>query len=119
MESKRKLVIAIDFDGTIVEHEFPIIGKLKNEAKRVINRISEKHEVIIWTCRSLTEHIDDLKCFLEINGINYTKINENSDCVSFGCVPKIYADLYIDDRALFFKDDWNHIENELIKIGVL
>lgn len=100
----KKLVIAIDFDGTIVEHKFPLIGEIKPYVKEVMNRLFDKgHELIIWTCRAEKEHLSDMKNFIYLAGIKYTKINENSDKVVFGCWPKIYADVYIDDRGVFWK----------------
>jgi hypothetical protein len=113
-------VIAIDFDGTVVDHLFPAVGELKLNAKRVINRIHEAgNEIIMWTCRSEREHILDMEQFLFKNGIKYDKVNSNSDLVSFGCWPKIYYNILIDDRALFFKDNWLLIEKELERIGVI
>lgn len=103
------LVIAIDFDGTIVQNKFPDIGTIKPDAKRIINKLfNEGHEIIIWTCRT-----DILlmvaQTFLEINDISFTRINTNSEKVTFGCDPKIYADIYIDDKGLIELPDWQTI----------
>lgn len=101
----KKLVLAIDFDGTIVEHKMPAIGALKPYADLVINRLYDKgHTIIIWTCRQLPEHINPMIAFLKEKGIKYHYINENSPIVTYGCYPKIYADLYIDDRGFFFDE---------------
>lgn len=122
MNVNGKLVIAIDFDGTIVEHEYPEIGELKYEAKDVINKLYEEgHSIIIWTCRSNANGHDfnDMIDFLIDNDIMYTEANENDEVVSYGCYPKIYADIYIDDRNLFHIDDWNIIYNEIKRIEEL
>lgn len=124
MNTNNKLIIAIDFDGTIVEHIYPQIGKLKHSAKEVINKLfDEGHEIIIWTCRcnahSEYEDLTDMKYFLQENEIKYTKINSNSDSVPYGCKPKIYSDIYIDDKNLFYIDDWNIIYKEIKRIEEL
>lgn len=114
MNENGKFVIAVDFDGTIVEQDYPGIGWLKPGVKKNINRLyDEGHTIIIWTCRSNAdeEHRDlkDMKSFLDNNSIKYHKINENADCVTFGCKPKIYADVYIDDRNLIHTENWDLI----------
>jgi hypothetical protein len=113
-----KLIIAIDFDGTIVDNIYPEIGKLKPMAKEIINKLyNDGHYIIIWTCRN-NSHIEydlltDMKYFLEENDIKYHKINKNVDHIKSGDTPKIYADIYIDDRSLFYIDDWDIIYKEL------
>jgi predicted mannosyl-3-phosphoglycerate phosphatase (HAD superfamily) len=118
-----RMVICIDFDGTIVDHKYPEIGSLKKGAREVINELFQKHEIVIFTCRSNSNSSkDDLhkaKKFLEMNGILFDEINENASDVTFGCWPKLYADIYIDDRSLFFVDDWDKIREELIRKGAL
>lgn len=110
----KSLVLAIDFDGTIVDHKFPLIGELKPYAKEVINRLFDKgHEIIIWTCRSEPRDIKNMKDFLDNNGIKYNRINENSRRVTFGCWPKIYANMYIDDRGFFFDEIADEVGDKL------
>lgn len=118
------MVICIDFDGTIVEHEYPYIGKLKEGAKEVINELyDKKHEIVIFTCRSNKDlsgnDLSDASKFLRQQGIKFSKINENADCVTFGCWPKLYADIYIDDRNLFHQDSWFNIREALVARGAL
>ena len=49
----RRTILALDFDGTIVEHKFPDIGALKPNVVGVINQLfNEGYYIIIWTCRS-------------------------------------------------------------------
>jgi hypothetical protein len=107
------MILAIDFDGTIVHDQFPGIGPLKPNSKEVINRLySEGYFIIIWTCRTLdrmTECID----FLDKNGIKYHLVNiscpTNVEKYSGIDTRKIFADLYIDDKGLIILPDWETI----------
>ena len=46
------MTIAVDFDGTIVEHRYPHIGKELPFAIASLNRIqAEGHRLILWTAR--------------------------------------------------------------------
>lgn len=111
------MIIAIDFDGTIVDHEFPGIGKLKPNVKEVINRLhNEGHTIIIWTCRTTQKEPTEestifcAKEFLDRWGIKFHTINNNDPRNSFQPAPKIYADVYIDDRNLGgIPEDWEDI----------
>lgn len=96
------MYIAFDFDGTVCEHAFPDIGP---ENRRVIEYLQTKKaqgaKLILWTCREdrperayLTEAAE----WCRKQGISIDYINENPE-VDFG-YPKIYADVYIDDRAV-------------------
>lgn len=103
--NKRK-IIAVDFDGTIVEDNFPHIGKIKQE---VLNKIkkwkAEGHTIIIWTCRT-GEFLDKAKKFLDKYNIPYDAINENCNN-PFGDKQnprKVYAHIYLDDKALNVED---------------
>jgi hydroxymethylpyrimidine pyrophosphatase-like HAD family hydrolase len=110
-KKKNKYIIAIDFDGTIVENQYPKIGKLISGAKKYINKLYEDgHTIIIWTCR-YDDDKEDAKKFLEKNDINFHDINKNAKRVqkTFNPHPKIYADIYIDDRAITRLPEWKEI----------
>lgn len=117
----KRPIIAIDFDDTIVENAFPNIGTLKPGAKIVINSLyNQGCEVLIWTCRSTDEQYGEnasifaVKKFLDDNGIKYTAINTNSSIINFRSFPKIYADVYIDDRGINgIPDTWREIYQKL------
>lgn len=114
-----KLYIAIDFDGTIVEENFPYIGKMKPFANKVINRLHYAgHQIIINTCR-VDDMADQAREFLVNKKIHFDVFNENhpeliekfgNDCRKLG------ADIYIDDKSIFCQNvDWLEIEYELEK----
>jgi dUTP pyrophosphatase len=106
------MLIAIDFDGTIVEDHYPNIGPLRKNAAKVINRLQEEgHQIIIWTCRTNTE---DIHRFLRVNRIDFDRINENCPYrINYykGTDPrKLGADMYIDDKQLGgIPEDWEDI----------
>lgn len=120
---KRKFIVAIDFDGTIVDDQFPKIGDLKRNAKKIINRLIENDncEIIIWTCRC-GNFLELAKTFLIENNVKFNYINENSNYVKrffgnpMGKALKVYADVYIDDRSIFSNIDWIKIYEEILKI---
>lgn len=106
------MVIAIDFDGTIVEHEYPAIGKLLPDAEEVINKLyDDGHYIIIWTCRSDDLSINQMIDFLNKEEIHYHKVNENApySLIHFSPAPKILAHVYIDDRMVGGLPEWKEI----------
>ena len=118
----KSLRLAIDFDNTIVEEEYPAVGKLIEGSKEYINKLyDDGHTITINTCRTgLEEGI--AQTFLKEAGINYHWINCNrpedirqylKDC------RKISADVYIDDKNIGGIPPWNEIYDILTKIAEL
>ena len=96
------MVIAIDFDGTIVRSKWPDIGPFRFAAKPVLRWLQRRgHTLILWTCRE-HKHLEAAKRFLWSHGIwfDYYNLNAPARVTEYGgdC-RKISADLYIDDRA--------------------
>jgi predicted mannosyl-3-phosphoglycerate phosphatase (HAD superfamily) len=113
------MIIAIDFDGTIVEHKYPEIGELLPNAKEVINELYDLgYTIIIWTCRSnqnsSSDDLEKMVLFLKENGIKFNYVNKNEPFI-WGCKPKIYADIYIDDRGVFWEPDWLKIRKRILE----
>lgn len=105
--------LAVDFDGTIVENAYPLIGKLRKNVKRVLARLrKEGYYIIIWTCRC-GEHEQAVINFLAAEGIEYDQINKHHpDVMAFynNDTRKISADIYIDDKQLGgLPEDWETI----------
>jgi hydroxymethylpyrimidine pyrophosphatase-like HAD family hydrolase len=118
------MIFAIDFDGTIVEHKYPMIGELKPNAKEVINKLVENnHKIIIWTCRYLAEDLKVMTDFLYANAIKFHAVNCNAHSIIDFCPePKIYADYYIDDRDIMLigqKINWFDIERKLLDNNII
>ena len=102
------MIIAVDFDGTIVQHTFPEIGEPMDGAFATLKRWQHYgHKLILWTCRNntdpalngrkvLTEAVE----FCKANGLVFDAVNENLNNLGFCPTPKIYADVYVDDRSI-------------------
>ena len=98
----KETIIAIDFDGTIVEHEFPDIGSPVPGAFQWMKKFQEAGaKLILYTMRSneqnkgdvLTEAID----FCRNNGVEFWGINTNPEQDKWTTSPKAWANIYIDD----------------------
>jgi hypothetical protein len=95
-------VFAVDFDGTLVENKFPDIGAPKEKVINYVKKIKANGgTVILWTCRD-GYHLAKALKFLKDNNIPYDNVNNNPKA-EFGS-RKIYADYYIDDRAISVAD---------------
>lgn len=113
------MIIAVDFDGTIVEHRYPKIGKALPNSIKVLKKLkAEGHILILWTYRSGDELNEAIK-YCKKNGLEFDAINNNSkdEVYDTSYSRKIYADLYIDDRNLFDLPDWNTIYQMVRKIS--
>lgn len=93
------MIVALDFDGTCVAHDFPYIGNDIGAILVIKRLVRNGHKIILNTVRSrqfLTDAIDWFKS----NGIELYGINANPTQYKFTTSPKVHADLFIDDLAL-------------------
>ena len=112
------MTIAVDFDGTIVEHEYPKIGKPIPFAFDVLRKLQdEHHKLILWTMRE-GELLQEAIKYCEKRGVYFYAHNKNYPEEEFqeGDPRKIGADIYIDDRNIGGLPEWGMIYN-IIKIG--
>ena len=94
------MIIGIDFDGTIVTHEYPKIGKpIKGAIETMKELIANGHQIILWTMRSGVELVAAVE-YLNSHGIKLFGINENPDQHKWTKSPKAYCQYYIDDAAI-------------------
>lgn len=109
--------IAFDFDGTVVEHKFPIIGEPIPGALDTLRDLVEAgHELILWTCREDHNSDPDMQYlavaieYLETNGVVLASVNESilDQYTGVGYIArrKVYADIYIDDRNVCGFPGW-------------
>jgi hydroxymethylpyrimidine pyrophosphatase-like HAD family hydrolase len=103
--------IAVDFDGTIVEHKYPKIGKTRPFAFETLKMLKQKgHELILWTYRQ-GDYIDEAVEFCRQNGVEFYAVNKNYPEEEFDNTfsRKINCDLYIDDRNIGGLPSWGEI----------
>ena len=95
------ITIAVDFDGTIVTHEYPRIGKPVPYALEVMETLINKYNVrlILWTMRS-GDYLKQAVDYVESNGIKLFDANKNVEQLAWTDSPKCYANAYIDDAAV-------------------
>ncbi len=97
------LKFGVDFDGTLVDDQFPGVGTLKPRAKEALSRLREAgHKVILWTCRD-GKRLEEAVKFLADNdivmdGVNFSRwrpgrFEETTD------VSKLRVDYYLDDKS--------------------
>lgn len=103
--------IAVDFDGTIVEHEYPEIGKEKLFAFQTLKELEKKGaRLILWTFRHGKE-LEEAVEFCRQNGIEFYAVNKNypEEVFDETTSRKINADIYIDDRNIGGFPGWSAI----------
>lgn len=89
-----KLIIACDYDDTL--YDFHKKGRTYNDVINLLQRWKDYAEIIIWTGNG-EEKYDDITKYLEENDIPFNGINCDSNVKVNG--RKIYANVYLDDRA--------------------
>ena len=112
------MIIAVDFDGTIVEHAYPRIGKPIPFAIDVLKKLQreERHLLILWSVRE-GDLLEDAVEYCKRSGLEFYAVNKNYPEENQGVEPrKINADLYIDDKNIGGIPDWGIIYN-MIKSG--
>ena len=141
------MIIAVDFDGTCVTHDFPRIGQDIGAAPVLRELVANGHKLILNTMRSnrpvcdpldgITDGILDLHGdFLDeavewfaLNHIELYGIQRNPTQDAWTTSPKCYAHLYIDDAALGCPlahpavgrpyVDWFGVRSMLVELGLL
>ena len=108
------MTIAVDFDGTIVEHKYPRIGKEIPFAVETLKSLAaEGNKLILWTSRD-GELLEEALAFCRERGLEFYAVNSNYPPGALftqkaGRSCKVVADLYIDDRNVGGLPDWGTI----------
>ena len=107
------MIIAVDFDGTIVEHRYPSIGKELPFAIETLRKLAEEgHRLILWTVRE-GQYLNDAVEFCRNRGLEFYAVNrdypEEKPEHNHHFTRKLKADLWIDDRNLGGLPDWGTI----------
>ena len=113
------MLIAVDFDGTIVEHKYPKIGKERPFATATLKKLIEDgHRLILWTVRE-GRLLDEAVEWCENKGVVFYSVNrdypeetiENNRHFS----RKVKADVFIDDCNVGGIPDWGGIYEMITK----
>ena len=105
------MTIAVDFDGTIVTHEYPRIGKPIPFAIETLKRLEqEQHNIILWTVRE-GPLLEEALNYCKSRGLEFYAVNSNyQEIMENEIFPrKLTADVYIDDHNLGGLPDWGVI----------
>ena len=108
--------IAVDFDGTIVTHEYPAIGKERPFAIDVLKRLQreEKHQIILWSVRT-GELLDEAVAYCKERGLEFYAVNKNDPEEEYtpDTPRKLNVDMFIDDRDVHGMADWAYIYKKI------
>lgn len=95
-------IVAVDFDGTLVEDRYPEIGEPIDWVWTALRkRIETGEKIILWTCRN-GQDLREAVQFCTKRDLHFDAINENLDEVKImfsGDTRKVFADEYWDDKA--------------------
>jgi hypothetical protein len=118
---RKSLLIAVDFDGTIVEDKYPSVGKAKPFAIETLKMLQEDgHRLILWTYRYGSK-LQDAVDFMVAQGVAPYAVNRSypeEDAHPSDVSRKIHADLFIDDRNFGGFPGWGEIYQKLNKDGL-
>ena len=110
--NEKSKTIAVDFDGTVVEHAYPAIGREMLFAFATLKRLQEKgHKLILWSIRegqTLQEAVD----YCKANGVEFYAVNANFPGEVLEpevSARKVNADIFIDDRNVGGFRGWSEI----------
>jgi len=133
----KTMILAIDFDGTCVKHEYPRVGGDIGAAPVLKRLVAQGHQLILWTMRCdsgvtrglFESGLTDAINWFKDNDIPLYGIQRNPTQDTWTQSPKCYAQLYIDDAALgcplVYPEnekpyvDWVKVEEELKKLIIL
>lgn len=105
--------IAVDFDGTIVEHQYPEIGpELPFATETLRQLIKDHHRLILWSVRE-GKLLQDAVDWCHERGVDFWAVNrdypEEEEGSNNHFSRKIKADYFIDDRNIGGLPDWGQI----------
>lgn len=113
------MTIAVDFDGTIVEHRYPEIGaEIPFAIDTLKLLVKEHHRLILWSVRE-GELLEEAVEYCRQRGVEFYAVNKDypeEKLTDKGFSRKLKVDLFIDDRNLGGLPDWGTIYR-MIKEG--
>jgi hypothetical protein len=112
--------ICCDFDGTLCDHAFPDIGRVKPGAKEALTMFRKLgYKIMIWTCRTSHWHYDVFGGDPTIPTLERDRVKEMItwlklhdipfDYIDDGSKGKPLASVYIDDKGMRFQNNWDEV----------
>ena len=106
--NKNRIIVAVDFDGTLCDCDYPIAGKEHWELIHALQELKVEGiiDLILWTCRS-GKDLDFAVDWCRERGLIFDAVNENLPRVIEkygGDTRKVSADIYIDDFARSYEE---------------
>ncbi|MGE0076852.1 MAG: BT0820 family HAD-type phosphatase [Bacteroidales bacterium] len=105
------LRIAVDFDGTIVENNYPAIGKPMLFAFETLRELQNRGFILIlWTVRT-GKSLDEAVEFCSKNGVEFYAVNRNhpEEVLDDETPRKLLVDIFIDDRNIGGFIGWSKV----------
>jgi hypothetical protein len=96
------MIIAVDFDGTICDDD----GEIEGAIDALTHARTRGHQIILWTCRgerALCDAVD----WCKLGGLKFDAINACTSDSSWYSHPKVFADVYIDDKSFPPFTNWS------------
>ncbi|HDT11272.1 MAG TPA: hypothetical protein ENN58_00890 [bacterium] len=123
------MFIAVDFDGTIADFDKNANSKEISGAFEVLKLISDAgHDLILYTMRN-GRYLEEAVEFCKKNNIHFAAVNDNPFVDQSNFSRKVFADYYIDERAIgcpvYYNSegsrcaDWDKIKKMLKELGVI
>jgi hydroxymethylpyrimidine pyrophosphatase-like HAD family hydrolase len=113
--NEKSKIIAVDFDGTVVEHKYPEIGKEMLFAFSTLKALQQKgHKLILWTIRTGTL-LDEAVEHCRKNGVEFYAVNKNypEEVLDERTSRKLNVDIFIDDRNVGGFVGWSEVWQSL------
>lgn len=114
------MVIAIDFDGTIVEDAYPAIGEPKIFAFETIKEIQKAHhQIILWTHRQGEELAEAVE-FCKKNGVDFYAVNNSFPEEVFepnSASRKLNCEMFISHKNIGGIEGWGEMWQEIKSIN--
>jgi hypothetical protein len=107
----RNVKIAVDFDGTIVEHAYPKIGKEMLFAFSTLKELDKMGaRLILWTFRTGIE-LEEAVEYCRRNGIEFYAVNKSypEEVFDETVSRKVDADIFIDDKNIGGFPGWSGV----------
>ena len=116
--NSEKMILAVDFDGTLsLDAEWPELGRPNIGMFELLKKKKEEGAyLILWTCRN-GKDLEEAVEYCRKHGIEFDAVNESLPWLIQkydGDTRKIYADYYLDDKAInpFFLEKYREILEE-------